>query len=494
MWNESRRVVRVRATVSMARIKTDEIVALDSIPSGAVHALAVKVGRRVDELQGATSLGFLAGKALDAQDLVAVAQLLRISMVVTHIDLSNNDFLSVPMDELSEALAAGCAPSLQTLVLDGEPLPLPCVRGVEATDGRLDLKARKLGAASAAVFSPLAAANAHLTALDLGLNNLRSAGAAALAAALAGAGPQGTVRNINLFGNGIGPVGCAALAASLPSTAVASLNLGENGLELELEAGLGALCGALVDCVSLTELKLHRNHLSAAAAELVVRALPGSALVDLDLSVNCLRVGGARVLAGAIGSADCRLTSLALGENNIGIDGAYVLADAVGASARLAQLKLDSTPLPLEELRSASTVSFDGKRLKEESLAVVARLLRANLRLTELDVSKSLVSPNAAAALAAALSASQLRTLRLSGALRAPAGTKAVMEAIPTSQLTSLDVSQSFWNDEAVAALCAALRDPACKLSRINLQRRSGTVDEEMLQAAARDGGVEVEL
>jgi len=226
---------------------------------------------------------------------------------------------------------------------------------------------------------------ASLVALNLTLNGIGGAGAAALAAGLRGAGE---LEELTLDGNPLGEAGGVAIAGlveahpRLAQLRVARCDLGPDAL-IALASALGAtaslrlldvsepllfsrneetaghfaralranaslvrlvmrkhphtsdttaewLCDALLDNAALRQLDLSANPLGPPAGAAFAHALTaGATLTHLELASCRLGDDGAAALAGAVASPDCALRHLDLRSNGVGEAGVAALMGAL---------------------------------------------------------------------------------------------------------------------------------------------------------------------
>ena len=283
---------------------------------------------------------------------------------------------------------------------------------------------------------------------------------------------------LNLSGCGVGDEGAAALAASLPrAPRLRSLNLRKNGLS---QAGCERICAA-VEETSLTELSLAGNAADEHTLRRLEAALVKNALRTSGAAVDLRACGlgdtAAAALAEAIAaSGSSHVTSLDLRGNDLSAAAADLLCRALASNRTLVQVTLAGCPvegtpparrlagrLAANALRSASpseALRVAGDRgLGDEGAAEIADFLSepAGGRLTLLCLQHNGIGPAGAQALAAALpGASRLQELLLHSNALGSEGVAALAAALPR-QLTALDVGGNAIGDEGAAALALAL-------------------------------------
>jgi uncharacterized protein (TIGR02996 family) len=275
----------------------------------------------------------------------------------------------------------------------------------------------------------------NLRVLDLLTNDVGDDGARALASSPLCAG----LRKLGLANAGIGPAGAEALASSPALSSLRALKLGINPLG---EAGVRALAQsphlaglralaldgvslgvpgarALADSrlLRLTTLRLCDSDLGDEATAALMAAPFVGRLEKLDLSLNNIRAGGARALAGAGLSA---LHTLDLGGNPIDPEAIRALARSRSLAA-LRTLKLSSCPVgdvgarnlaSSRLLRGLTSLDMDGTKLTSAGLGALADSPRVR-RLRRLKACFNKISDRGVEALARSPHLRALRRLDL---------------------------------------------------------------------------------
>ncbi len=266
---------------------------------------------------------------------------------LTSLDASGNYIGAAGAASLAAALAGGCG--LRRLsVADNVLLDRWLSDKGQSYDGETpDFR----GAATLLA----AAGSAGLTLLDLSHNHLGADGAAALAAALATAAwPCLTlVLGFNkLQAEGVAPLLAALRRPYAPSNAppaLGELNLRNNNLRPAGAAAVARALGIGPDgaCLAVASLCLLNNHLLAEGGAAIGAALAPDAagrsncfLRALDVSSNCLGSAGSAGLAAALGCGG--LAELASHRNNAGDAGAAALAAALATNGTLRALRLSN--------------------------------------------------------------------------------------------------------------------------------------------------------
>jgi len=202
----------------------------------------------------------------------------------------------IPVEDLNRLLALlDMMPNLTHLTLGGNDIR---DAGAQAIAGSphllhltsLDLQLNNIGAAGARAIAE-SPHLAGLTSLNLGANNIRDAGAQAIAES-----PHlVTLTSLALRFNFIDATGARAIAGSPHLVNLTSLNLGYNRIGA---AGAQAIVGS-PHLVHLTYLNLEGNNLEAAGAEAIAASANMKYLAHLDLRGNNITAAGVQAIAGS---------------------------------------------------------------------------------------------------------------------------------------------------------------------------------------------------
>jgi Ran GTPase-activating protein (RanGAP) involved in mRNA processing and transport len=187
-----------------------------------------------------------------------------------------------------------------------------------------------------------ALAKSNVTTLFLSKNNITSAGASALAAAISG---NNTLISLDLSDNKIDDKGIIELANALASKhALATLNLSGN---LISKAGAEAIHKAFGPGQhALVELQLSRNNLGDdGAAQIAELIKVNPHLTTVNIAGNKIGNRGANSLAAAIQSTDSDIVSIDLSNNDIGNEGALALSKAYDANKVIIEINLSNNKL-----------------------------------------------------------------------------------------------------------------------------------------------------
>jgi cortexillin 1/2 len=186
-----------------------------------------------------------------------------------------------------------------------------------------------------------AIAKSNVTALHLSKNNITSAGASALAAAI---NQNATITSLDLSDNKIDDKGIVDIANALASKhGLTTLNLSGNNIS---KVGVAALLQAFGPGQhALLEIHLNRNNLgddgAAQIAELI-KANPH--LTTINISGNKIGNRGAQAIADAFHS-DSDVITIDLSDNEIGTEGALALSKAFDSNKVLIEINLSNNKI-----------------------------------------------------------------------------------------------------------------------------------------------------
>ena len=354
--------------------------------------------------------------------------------------------------------------SSDAMLLAAELESLPCVRTV-------DLSYNMLGPEAAYALAAALRASSTLTALKLQSNRLAGSwldfgdevgtrddsGVVALASSLS---EGNTLTSLDLSLNTLGEAGAAALASAVACAPeddpLRWLRVGQSGgeaLPVQPLRGL-AVRGEVESAIVLSGQRL--DDLDA----VVIASLIGtnSRLLRLDLSGSMIGAIGSRALASALASPDCRLTQLDLrGKGMLGEEGkrAIGLALARPASAEVGCLACDHFVLG----PNTAALDLPGAMLTPADVVLLAGVLHHNRALLSLDLSSNGLGPPACAALCSALGRNNaLVELDVYGNELTDEGAKQISETLKlNSTLTTLSLGLNGLSGEGVRRVCHAL-------------------------------------
>ncbi|XP_072893968.1 NACHT, LRR and PYD domains-containing protein 3-like [Hemitrygon akajei] len=263
-------------------------------------------------------------------------------------------------------------------------------------------------------------------------------------------------QELRLGENKLGDSGVKLVSAALPNPEckIQKLELGYVGLT---DCGAEDLASALSTNQTLTELNLSGNELGDSGVKLVTAALRKSEckIQKLWLYGVGLTDSGAEDLASAL-STNQTLTELELSGNELGDSGVKL----VSASLRNPECKIQKLELVDVGLTDSGTDDL-------------ASALRTNSSLTELGLSGNELGDSGVKLVSAALRNPEckIQKLGLYGVGLTDSGAEDLASALSTNQtLTELDLSVNELGDSGVKLVSAALRNPECKIQKLELR------------------------
>uniref|UniRef100_A0A672KHM0 NLR family CARD domain containing 3 n=1 Tax=Sinocyclocheilus grahami TaxID=75366 RepID=A0A672KHM0_SINGR len=326
--------------------------------------------------------------------------------------------------------------------------------------------------------SLLSAKECHIQMLSLADNSISSKGIKPLSRALL---VNRTLTTLDLRGNNIGAKGAKTLCEALKMNQVlVSVNLQNNHIENE---GACALAEVLQSNRKLTTLNVQKNGIGPEGVKKIGEALTkNQTLQDLNVSSNHLGDLGTVALAQALmvnhvlhtirNNADfwC-LFDGSLRENSIGVAGAKDIAKALKVNTCLRELDLTAN------------------LLHDEGVTAIAEAMRVNRAITSLHLQENALGDNGVIALACALrSNSSLSVLYLQGVSAGKSGAVALADALVVNEsLHTLDLRGNSIGMEGAKAFSSALKKNR-SLRSLNLQENSLGMDGAIFIATALRG------
>uniref|UniRef100_A0A8C2HXM9 Uncharacterized protein n=1 Tax=Cyprinus carpio TaxID=7962 RepID=A0A8C2HXM9_CYPCA len=326
----------------------------------------------------------------------------------------------------------------------------------------------------------------HLRELNLNTNTLGDSGAKLLSALLED--PQCKLEKLQLSHCSIGEEGCALLVLALKSNPLhlEELNLSFNKLG---DSGVTLLSAVLMDpqC-KLERLKLSTCDIREKGCAALASALKSnpSHLRELNLNYNKLGDSGVKLLCAGLVDQHCKLEQLWQVLYSSRIEDCPALASALKSNlSSLIELNLNNTaPGDIEvELLSALLMDPDCKLeklqlsrccIRNEGFAALISALKSNpSHLRELNMNKNDLEDSEVRLLSDLLKDPhcKLEKLQLSCCRIRYEGFAALISALKSnpSHLRELELNENHLEDSEVRLLSDLLRDPSCKLVKLQL-------------------------
>ncbi|XP_016430331.1 NACHT, LRR and PYD domains-containing protein 12-like [Sinocyclocheilus rhinocerous] len=327
----------------------------------------------------------------------------------------------------------------------------------------------------AALATALRSNPSHLRELNLNTNTLRDSGAKLLSALLED--PQCKLEKLQLSHCSIGEEGCALLVLALKSN---PLHLEELNLSFNKpgDSGVTLLSAVLMD----PQCKLERLQLSTcdirekgcAALASALKSNP-SHLRELNLNFNKLGDSGVKLLCAGLVDQHCKLEKLWLSWCRIGEEGHADLVLALKSNpSHLRKIDLSYNETGHFGVNLLSDLQKDSQRKQFEDCPALASALKSNLSsLIELNLNNTAPGDTEVELLSALLMDPhcKLEKLQLSHCCIRNEGFAALISALKSnpSHLRELNMSENDLEDSEVRLLSDLLKDPHCKLEKLQL-------------------------
>ncbi|XP_078059407.1 NACHT, LRR and PYD domains-containing protein 3-like [Mustelus asterias] len=316
--------------------------------------------------------------------------------------------------------------------------------------------------------------------LSLGRNKVGDSGVKVLSAALRN--PECKIQKLHLRGNALTD-SCAEDLASALSTnrSLIDLNLGDNKLG---DSGVKLLSVALrnPDC-KIQELHLFRNALTDSCAEDLASALSTNrSLIDLNLGDNKLGDSGVKLLSVALRNPDCKIQKLDLFRNALTDSCAEDLASALSTNRSLIDLNLGDNKLGDSgvKLLSVALRNPDCKiqkldlfrnALTDSCAEDLASALSTNRSLIDLNLGSNKLGDSGVKLLSVALRNPDCKIQKLDlygNALTDSCAEDLASALSPNRSLIDLNLGYNKLGDSGVKLLSVALRNPDCKIQKLD--------------------------
>ncbi|XP_043928152.1 NACHT, LRR and PYD domains-containing protein 3-like isoform X2 [Protopterus annectens] len=325
--------------------------------------------------------------------------------------------------------------------------------------------------------------NSVLILLDLSRNSFGDTGAKWLASALKS--PSCNLKTLVLSHNNLTANCCEDLSSAIIiNKSLIKINLNNNSLE---DSGVKILSAGLQNpnC-KLQELKLSWNNLTSnCCADLSAALSVNQSLVKLDLEGNNLKDEGVNILSTGLQSASCRLKKVRLNLNRL----THMCCQALAASFYRHEpfIELD---LSCNELLDAGVkflseglnnpncklekLNISGNRLKMTSCEQLCSVLCNNKSLLELDLSGNRLDDSGIKSLCIGLKDPNCRIqkLNLYGTDITDISCKYIASALVENlSLKELNLCNNKFGNTGMKYLADALDNPRCNIQNLKLQR-----------------------
>ncbi|XP_048051929.1 NACHT, LRR and PYD domains-containing protein 12-like isoform X2 [Megalobrama amblycephala] len=325
--------------------------------------------------------------------------------------------------------------------------------------------------------------NSHLKELGLSQNKIGGRGLTLLSDGLKDSHCK--LENLWLYDCDITAESCAALASALRSNShLREINLSENKIRDE---GVMLLSDGLKDphC-KLENLMLWGCNITAEVCDALTSALrSNSHLRELDLSENKIGDEGLTLLSDGLKDPHCKLENLWLSQCNITAEGCAALTSALRSNSHLRELDLSGNKIGDEGLMLLSDglkdphcklekLTLNSCNITVEGCAALTSALRSNSHLRELYLTVNKIGDKGLMLLSDGLKDPhcKLEKLELWMCYFAAEGCAALASALRSnSHLRELDLFMNIIGDEGLTLLSDGLKDPNCKLEILWLSR-----------------------
>ncbi|XP_067916072.1 NACHT, LRR and PYD domains-containing protein 12-like isoform X4 [Heterodontus francisci] len=364
----------------------------------------------------------------------------------------------------------------------GVKLLSAALRNPDCKIQKLDLGANNLTDSCIEDLASALSTNRSLTALDLSDNNLGDSGVKLRSEALRN--PDCKIQELWLGGNNLTDsciedlVSALSTNQSLTDLNLCGNNLGDSRVKLLSEALRNPDC-------KIQKLYLGENDLTAYCIKDLASALnTNRSLTELDLSCNKLGDSGVKLLSEALRSPDCKIQELWLVENNLTASCIEDLASALNTNRSLTDLDLNynelggsGVKLLSEALRNPDCkiqkLGLVENNLSDSCIEDLASALSSNRSLTDLDLSYNKLGDSGVKLLSEGLRNPdcKIQKLQLENNKLTDSCIKDLASALSTNQsLTDLDLNDNELGDSGVKLLSEALRNPDCKIQELDLR------------------------
>ncbi|XP_072890975.1 NACHT, LRR and PYD domains-containing protein 12-like isoform X2 [Hemitrygon akajei] len=331
-------------------------------------------------------------------------------------------------------------------------------------------------------FASALSTNRSLTELYLSVDKLRDSRVKLVSAALWN--PECKIQKLRLGYVGLTDSGAEDLASALSTnTSLTELDLSNNKLG---DSGVKLVSVALrnPEC-KIQRLRLWDVGLTDSGAEDLASALSTkSSLTELDLSYNKLGDSGVKLVSVALRNPECKIQKLELYNVGLTDSGAEDLVSALSTNPSLTELYLSNNDLGDSGVKLVSAALrnpeckiqklwLNSVGLTDSGAEDLASVLSTNPSLTELDLSYNKLGDSGVKLVSVALRNPEckIQKLELYNVGLTDSGAEDLVSALSTNpSLTELYLSNNDLGDSGVKLVSAALRNPECKIQKLWLR------------------------
>ena len=381
------------------------------------------------------------------QDIVSLANMLRVNKTLTTVRLITNGFVSTHnVQQLADSLMVN--KTVNDLMFGGNAWGDDAVRILTGYMKRSE----------------------SLSSLNLNYSDIGDAGATALAEVLR---TNTTLNSLGLCNNpGIGNPSVMSLCEALKvNTTLCSLDLSGTGIS---DAGVLSLVEVLkTNASSLTSLLLSDIKISHQSLKSIAEVLRvNSTLKDLKFKGNKVGVGGTKLIAESL-KANTTLKLLSLSRNNIKAKCGRLFSDSLKVNGTLESLTLAENALGSRGARLLSEglrvntslrhLDLSLNSIDSEGAESIADTIRVNASLTSLKLQGNNIGDPGANKVSEALKDNvSLKKLDLADTAIGAAGAESIAEALKiNATLTFLQLGHNVIGDNGAQSLCEALKKNA---------------------------------
>ncbi|XP_059815319.1 NACHT, LRR and PYD domains-containing protein 14-like [Hypanus sabinus] len=320
----------------------------------------------------------------------------------------------------------------------------------------------------------------------------------------------GSVETLSFSGMTLTPIDCAVLSHVIGlCDTIKHLDLGNCHIQCE---GIQRLGPGLHKC---QELRLGENELGDSGVKLVSVALrnpeckiqilwlwdvgltdsgvedfasalsTNPSLTELDMSENKLGDSGVKLVSVALRNPECKIQKLGLIDVGLTDSGADDLASALSTNPSLTELNLSGNKLGDSGVKLVSAALRNPEckiqrlwlidvGLTDSGVEDLASALSTNTSLMELDMSENELGDAGVKIVSAALRNPEckIQKLRLTRVSLTDSGAEDLVSTLSTNpSLTELNLSGNELGDSGVKLVSAALRNPECKIQKLQLDK-----------------------